>query len=84
MFFKWKWATKKKCSQESKSHTDKLRILNFIDEEVMNAGTKSRLIKMVLRKLSSGDYDTPEGKKKLRQMHEFLMSTPVENSLIDS
>ena len=57
------------------------RSMNFTEEEVENAGIKSRLLKMVLRKLSSSDFDTPEGKQKLCEIHEFVMSAPVESSV---
>ena len=79
---KRKWATKKKNS--SQCHTDKpsaTQNLDFIDEEVMIAGSKSRLLKMVIRKLSTDDFDTPDGKKKLSEIHEFLMSAHVESSI---
>ena len=57
------------------------RSLGFTNEDVMTVGTKSRLLKVVLRKLNSDDFDTPEGKKKLCEIHKFLMSAPVENSI---
>ena len=57
------------------------RSMNFTEEEVEKAGIKSKLLKMVLRKLSSTDFDTPEGKQKLCEIHEFVMSAPVESSL---
>ena len=44
---------------------------NSINEESMTTGFKSSLFKMVLKKLSTNYFDTPE----------LLMSAPVENNI---
>ena len=46
----------------------------------MTAGIKSRLLKMILKKLRSYDFDTSEEKKDC-QIYEFLFSAPVKNSI---
>ena len=64
------------------------RSLDFTHEEVVITGIKSGLLKMVIRKLSSEDFDTPEGKKTLCETHKLLMAAHVKNhinkSLTDS
>lgn len=64
------------------------RSLDFTHEEVVITGIKSGLLKMVIRKLSSEDFDTPEGKKTLCETHKLLMVAHVKNhinkSLTDS
>ena len=47
----------------------------------MPAGIKSIPLKIILRKLSLGDFDTPKGKKKLCEIHSFLMLPPVEKNI---
>ena len=48
------------------------------DKEVMATGIKCRLLKMVLRTLSSDNFDIPGGKEKLCEIHEFSIPAPVE------
>ena len=48
----------------------------------MTADIKSRLLKMPLKKLSSHDFDTPKGKKRLYKILNFFIVGTIENNKI--
>ena len=45
--------------------------MDFTEQQMVIAGIKRRLLKLSLKKLSSNDFDFPESKQKLVEIHEF-------------